>query len=281
MKKLLMIVLCVALCVSVFALTACGGVGLAGYSNKVDRDEIIEMLLDAVEEYGYDDSDTFEKSYTYESYSKSVEVSKTEYDSGVITERTTTEISTEEKKYDSVNEVATTSRKYSEEVKDTTYKRSTSGESKSWYQQDGNDVAYSYDPMSKMYREYEDDEILDHVSSASIYNNIYNEIDDILIDAYHEDEDEDFEFYVDGDVFTVVMVDRYEYYDYEEVTESTYQLVFSDNKAEIKGIKTITSTEDYDDYTVTTTRTIETRMTLNFTNVTLAKEDLSKYNKYE
>ena len=96
MKKLLMIVLCVALCVSVFALTACGGVGLAGYSNKVDLDEISEMLLDAVEEYGYDDSDTFEKSYTYESYSKSVEVSKTEYDSGVITERTTTEISTED-----------------------------------------------------------------------------------------------------------------------------------------------------------------------------------------
>ena len=281
MKKLLMIVLCVALCVSVFALTACGGVGLAGYSNKVDLDEISEMLLDAVEEYGYDDSDTFEQSYTYESYSKSVEVSKTEYDSGVITERTTTEISTEEKKYDSVNEVATTLSKHSEEYTYATGKSSSSSESKSWYQQDGNDVAYSSNPLTKMYREYEDDEILDHVSSASIYNNIYNQIDDILSDAYYVDEDEDFEFYVDGDVFTVVMVDEYEYDGYERVTESTYQLVFSDNKAEIKGIQVTTTTNEYDDYTVTTTRTIEARMTLNFTNVTLAKEDLSKYNKYE
>lgn len=284
MKKILMVVLCVALCACVFGLTACGGIGMENYSNEVDIEEFEELLLEAVEDYGYDDEDTFEASFTGDVYMKSEKVRTYVYDSEAKIEERNVTTTNAQTKYDADNEVATISSEEITEAKSNSKTTNSRETEKAWYQKKGGNVAYSSNPDSKMYSIYEDSEVIDHVSSRSVYQQVYTAISVMLRSAYSEDDGADYEFFVDDNVFTIREMIRTENDDYERRETTFIQLIFSEGKAELKMIRTIyeiTEKGEYDDYAIESVTTEEGKITLTYGEVTLNKEDLSKYNKYD
>lgn len=284
MKKILMVVLCVALCACVFCLTACSGITLTNYGNEVDLEEFEELLLEAVEDYGYDDEDTFEASFTGDVYMKSEKVKTYVYDSEAKIEARNVSTTNAKTKYDADKEVATISSEVITEAKSNSKTTNSRETDKQWYQKKGGNVAHSDNPDTKMYRVYEDRAVVDYVSSRSVYQQMYSNISSRIYAAYGEDDGEDYEFFVDDNVFTIREMIRTENDDYERRETTFIQLIFSEGKAELKMIRTIyeiTEKGEYDDYAIESVTTEEGKITLTYGEVTLNKEDLSKYNKYD
>lgn len=282
MKKLTVIVLCVVLCLSVLCLTACGdGVNIQNYTNEVTIEEFQELITEAITDYKFDDSDTFEKSYTIDIYGKQEEIDKYTYDSDAVTENRCVSTSKLVQKYDSVNKVINATEEYSEETKSPSANGYSKSSDKSWYQKDGNDVAYSHAPETKMYVLYEDSEITEYTKLESTFNNYYSMIEGYISRANNATEGTEYTFYVDNNIFTIVVAEQVEMSDTETSTDSTIQIIFNKDKVELLLKRETVETKTYADSEKVSTDTTLSKTTITIGNVTLNKEDLSKYNKYE
>ena len=277
MKKLVALISLMLVATLLLSSCAFGGVKIKDYENKVEQEEFVEKLNEAL---GLDGEEPFKESWTLKLKGTNTYESVREYKSGEKVKDTEKYETTVELKYNDDDKTGYTSNASKESYKSEEGKSTSKEEDKTFYTE-GDGVIYTFDPITKMYRENE--------SEVGVYDVMYEELMEEALAAFlgytraNAEMFDKLEFYIDDNVYTIVVENEEE--DEEEGTTTTIntvvQIVVDEDEITFVMESTREEKTENDNYTVTETQETKGTAVLELGKAKVKEPNKDKYTKWE
>ena len=244
MRRLFALISMVLVVTLLLSSCAFGGVKIKDYEKKVDQEEFVEKLKEAL---GLDGEEPFKESWTVKLKETSTYESVQEYKSGETVKESEKSTAEGVLKYNHKSDLGYMGTKSSDKEKGEGYSYADKSRSKGFYTQ-GTGRIYAFDAIDKECYEYETEE--------GVYDMMYEMLEESILHTFLDymyadaEKFDKLEFYIDDNVYTIVVENEVE--NEEEGTTTTtkavVQIVVDEDEisfVEEKTRETKTETQNY------------------------------------